>query len=48
MADRLIEVLSSPEKAHQMGQAGLRRARDYFSWDAIGDKTVALYQKLVH
>ena len=48
MADRLIEVLSSPEKAHQMGQAGLRHARDYFSWDAIGDKTVALYQKLVH
>ena len=48
MADRLIEVLSSPEKAHQMGHAGLRRARDYFSWEAIGDKTVALYQKLVH
>ena len=48
MADRLIEVLSSPEKAQRMGQAGLRRARDYFSWDAIGDKTVALYQKLVH
>ncbi len=33
--------------ARRMGAAGLARARDSFSWDAIGEKTAALYRELV-
>ena len=48
MAERLIQVLASPERAREMGHAGLVRAREHFSWDAIGEKTVELYKQLVH
>ncbi|WP_022867898.1 glycogen synthase [Schaalia vaccimaxillae] len=47
MADRLIRVLDNPEMARRMGQAGLARARDHFSWQAIGVKTADLYRSLV-
>ncbi|WP_076466186.1 glycogen synthase [Actinomyces mediterranea] len=47
MADRLIRVLDDPAKAKEMGRAGLARARDHFSWDAIGEKTAQLYRTLV-
>lgn len=47
MADRLIRVLDDPDKAKEMGRAGLARARDHFSWDAIGEKTAQLYRTLV-
>ena len=30
-----------------MGEAGLVRARDHFSWEAIGVKTAELYRSLV-
>ena len=47
MAERLIAVLDNPQGAKTMGVAGLTRARDHFSWDAIGQKTAALYRTLV-
>lgn len=47
MADRLMRVLSDPELAKRMGQAGLERARQEFSWEAIGEKTKALYETLL-
>ncbi|WP_026461107.1 glycogen synthase [Schaalia suimastitidis] len=47
MANRLIAVLEDPQLAQQMGRAGLTRARDHFSWDAIGDKTAHLYRSLL-
>ncbi|MDC4233211.1 glycogen synthase [Actinomyces sp. B33] len=47
MADRLIAVLDDPEGARRMGQAGLERARDLFSWQSIGERTVDLYRALV-
>ncbi|MFZ1382965.1 MAG: glycogen synthase [Scrofimicrobium sp.] len=46
-AAALVRVLDDPEKAREMGQAGLERARDLFSWEAIGKQTVALYESLV-
>lgn len=45
-ADALVRVLDDPEKAKKMGQAGLERARDLFSWEAIGEQTVQLYKSL--
>ncbi|MDO4259412.1 MAG: glycogen synthase [Actinomycetaceae bacterium] len=47
MAQRLTAVLSDPDLAARMGQAGLERAREYFSWEAIGVKTAELYQSLL-
>lgn len=46
-AASLMKVLDDPRKAKEMGQAGLERARDMFSWDAIGKQTVELYGSLV-
>ncbi len=47
MADRLIRVLDDPELGRRMGEAGLVRAREHFSWEAIGVKTADLYRSLV-
>lgn len=47
MAERLIAVLDDPEGARRMGEAGLARARDHFSWEAIGDRTLDLYRSLL-
>ena len=47
MADRLVRILDDPELGRRMGEAGLVRARDHFSWEAIGVKTAELYRSLV-
>ncbi|QWW20456.1 glycogen synthase [Schaalia sp. 19OD2882] len=47
MAERLIAVLDDPETAARMGAAGLARARELFSWEAIGARTADLYRSLV-
>lgn len=47
MAERLTAVLDDEALAARMGAAGLARARDAFSWDAIGAKTAELYRELV-
>ena len=38
----LTSVLSDSELAARLGQAGLDRAKDEFSWDAVAEKTRAL------
>lgn len=47
MAERLIRVLEDKDLAARMGAAGLARARELFSWEAIGEKTVELYKSLI-
>ncbi len=47
MADRITRLLDCPEKASEMGRAGRKRAEDCFSWEAIGQQTVELYETLV-
>lgn len=47
MAERLTAILDDSELAARMGAAGLARARDHFSWEAIGDATAALYAELL-
>lgn len=46
-AEKLTVLLRDPELARKMGRAGLERARDQFSWRAIGEQTVNLYRTLV-
>lgn len=46
LADTLIEVVSDPERAREMGRAGRERAETEFSWQRIADQTEALYRSI--
>jgi starch synthase len=45
-AARVNELLAEPERARAMGATGRTRAVETFSWSAIADETVALYERL--
>ena len=45
-AARVNELVADPERAQRLGLAGRRRAVERFSWGAIADETVALYERL--
>ena len=47
LATRLKELLADPAKAKAMGAAGRQRVEAQFSWTAIAEQTVALYQRLI-
>ena len=47
MAQRITEMLTHPERAREMGLAGHKRAQEHFTWEAIGEKTLALYEKVI-
>ncbi|HEX3930898.1 MAG TPA: glycogen synthase [Nocardioides sp.] len=46
-AEALTSVLADPGRAAEMGRAGRRRAIASFSWDAIAERTRAIYDALV-
>jgi starch synthase len=46
-AARVNELLADPERARRMGKAGRVRAVGEFSWGAIAEQTVALYERLI-
>ncbi len=45
-ARRVNELLADPERARRMGEAGRRRAVEEFSWRAVAERTVALYERV--
>ena len=47
LADTLIEVVSDPENARRMGEAGRQRAEAEFGWDAVAERTRAIYASLL-
>jgi starch synthase len=47
LARTLTEVLSDPERAARMGEAGRIRAEREFSWDQIAARTREIYATLV-
>ncbi|MBF0121805.1 MAG: glycogen synthase [Candidatus Omnitrophica bacterium] len=47
IASNVNILMKDPERRKKMGQAGRKRAIDQFSWSAIAQKTLALYQTLV-
>jgi starch synthase len=47
LAAILTEVVSDPEAARLMGEAGRLRARAEFSWDSIAARTRAIYEELL-
>ncbi|RRR72728.1 MAG: glycogen synthase [Candidatus Viridilinea halotolerans] len=46
LAAAINRVASDEALRMRMGQAGRKRVEDHFSWDAIAEKTLALYQGL--
>jgi alpha-maltose-1-phosphate synthase len=44
---RVSELLANPEKSVRFGKAGRRRVEQTFSWTAIADQTISLYQRLI-
>jgi starch synthase len=44
---RVSGLLADPVEAKRMGEAGRKRVEEYFSWTAIADQTIALYQSLI-
>ncbi len=47
LARAVNKLLADPERARRMGAAGRRRAVEQFSWRAVAERTVALYERLV-
>ena len=47
LAAALIDVLSDPERAKMMGQAGRARVERDFGWDRIAENTRKIYDSLV-
>jgi len=45
-AARVNELLGDPVRARTMGEAGRRRAVEQFSWGAIADQTIQLYERI--
>ena len=47
LAAKLNDLLADSAKAKQFGEAGRKRVEAMFSWSAIAEQTLALYEKLV-
>jgi starch synthase len=47
LAQHINELLADPDRVAAMGHAGRKRAITEFSWSAVADRTVALYQRLL-
>ena len=47
LAQALATVALDGERASGMGAAGRARAREHFSWDAIGERTLGLYHSIL-
>ena len=47
LADAMNELLADPARAARLGRAGRQRAVDHFSWSAIADRTLAVYQSVI-
>jgi starch synthase len=47
LAAGINRLLDDPEKCKRFGDAGRRRVEETFSWSAIGDQTIRLYNQLI-
>lgn len=47
LAAALTEAVGDPDRARERGRAGRRRAVESFSWNAIGDRTMEVYSRLI-
>jgi glycosyltransferase involved in cell wall biosynthesis len=48
LAKAIKTLLDNPERARQLGQAGLKRVRASFTWKKAAEKTVEVYREAIH
>ena len=48
LAAGINRLLEDPDKCQRFGNAGRRRVEELFSWNAIAQQTIRLYQRLIH
>ncbi len=48
LASGIRRLLEDPERCSRFGDAGRRRVEQLFSWSAIAQQTIRLYQHLIH
>jgi glycosyltransferase involved in cell wall biosynthesis len=46
MADKLVLLLTNPERRARMGAAALERARAHFTVERMVEETAAVYERL--
>jgi starch synthase len=47
LAAALVDMVSDPARAAEMGRAARRRVEDHFAWTAIGERTVKVYEQVL-
>lgn len=47
LAKAIGELLDNPQRARQLGEAGLKRIRDSFTWRKAAEKTVEVYRETI-
>jgi len=47
LAVRIQAMFKDPERCKRFGDAGRKRVEEVFSWTAIAEQTIHLYEKLV-
>jgi alpha-maltose-1-phosphate synthase len=47
LAARINQLMPDRQRREKFGRAGRKRAEEHFSWSAIAEETIALYQSLV-
>jgi starch synthase len=47
LAAAMTDAVSDPARAAEMGAAGRRRAEEHFSWTAIAERTLEVYDRVL-
>jgi glycosyltransferase involved in cell wall biosynthesis len=47
LADKLVNVLSNPQRLRQVGVKALSHMQQHHDWDTIGQMTAACYQSVL-
>lgn len=47
LADKIVMMLSDPETRKEMSQAGIRWAREHFSWQSVSRKYIEIYNEIL-
>lgn len=48
LAAAIIELLGDPQRARALGEAGRARVLEHFTWQAVAERTAALYEALAN
>ncbi|MCJ7833169.1 MAG: glycosyltransferase family 4 protein, partial [Deltaproteobacteria bacterium] len=48
LAEAIKELLDNPDKARTLGEAGLKRVHQFFTWEKAAQATVEAYRETIH